>query len=395
MKGWVVTREVRNGTKRYDAYWRVGAKVKCKTFSKRKTADRYLTDTVKRVHDGTWVEVQPTLLGAVFDRWLTHSVEVRLKEGTLKPSTASAYRSVLDEHLRPAFGAYRSDRLTLGAVEEWRRSLAERIAAGTLAPKTTVNLRNLLHTILAWARHPERRYLAHDPMAGLERLRLPRAKKRPHFEPQQVAELLRLAARTPPDDTIIRVALYSGVRRGELFGLRWSDIDAGNGRDGGRLHVRRSLSLGALTTPKTEGSNRAVDVPQRLLDDLAIYRLQYPEIGEGFVFRQTSGRPMDPDAWHRERLVPALTEAGLRLPGTGLHSLRHTYVSLLIAQGEDPRYVADQVGHATTRLTTDIYQHVFSAVRGDAMRRLGDAIPSSRNLAEPAATEGTGGNSGE
>jgi integrase len=268
MKGWVITRTARDGSKRYDAKWRIApGTIKGKTFDKRKHADRFLTTMVKRVQDGTYIDLQPALMGEVFGRWLEHSLGVRLKEGSLKPSTAKSYRSMVDEHLRPAFEAYHSDRLTLAVVEAWRADIAKKIAAGTMAPKFYVNVRNLLHSIIEWARHPERRYLAHDPLAGLPRIRLPRGKKRPHYEPGQVARLLTAASATPPDDTILHVALYSGLRRGELFALRWDDVEPGNGQDGGRLHVRRSIYQGTITAPKTEDSDRVVDVPQRLLDD--------------------------------------------------------------------------------------------------------------------------------
>ena len=396
MKGWVIARDATDGSKRYDACWWIGNKKKSKTFRRRKDADTYLITMVKRVQEGTYVDVRPALMADVFDHWIKLSLEVRMKEGTLKPSTAKSYRSMVAEHLKPAFGAYRSDRFTLGVLEAWRAGVAARISAGTLAPKFYVNLRNLLHAIVEWARHPERRYLAHDPLAGLPRIRLPRGKKRPHFEPAQVLELLRVATETPPDDTIVKVALLSGLRRGELFALKWSDVDAGAGHGGGQLHVRRSIYQGAITTPKTEDSDRVVDVPQGLLDDLAVYRAMHPPIGDGFIFRQTSGRPLDPDAWHRERLVPMLEKARLRLPRAGLHSLRHTYVSLLIAQGEDPRYIADQVGHSTVRLTQDLYAHVFNRVRVEAMRRLDAwAAPSGNHPAERAGTSGTGASSRE
>lgn len=66
-------------------------------------------------------------------------------------------------------------------------------------------------------------------------------------------------------------------------------------------------------------------------------------------------------------------------PGTGLHSLRHTYVSLMIQLGEDVRYIADQVGHSTTQLTRDVYAHMFSKVRVSAMQRLNAALPHNSN----------------
>ncbi len=395
MKGWVETRTAADGTKRYDACFWIGSKKKSKTFRKRKAADNYLTTAVKAVQEGSFVEIKPTLMGEVFDRYLEHAVNVRVKEGTLKPSTAKSYRSMVAEHLRPSFAAYRSDRFNLAAVEQWRAGIAEKISTGTMSPKFYVNLCNLLHAITDWARHPARRYLAHDPIAGLPKMRLPRTKKRPHFEPAQVLDLLRMAAETPPDDTIVKVAVFSGLRRGELFALKWDDVDPGSGQEGGRLHVRRSIYQGALSTPKTEESDRVVDVPQRLLDDLEVYRVMYPPVGEGFIFRQASGRPLDPDTWHREHLVPILERAKLRLPRVGLHSLRHTYVSLLIQQGEELRYIADQVGHSTTQLTRDIYAHVFNKVRVDAMRRLDGWMPSGSHPASQAGTPGTGGNRAE
>lgn len=398
MNGWIETRTAADGTKRYDARWWIGTKKKTKTFPKKKAAERYLNTVVGHLNDGTYVEVRPALMGEVFDRWLEHAVQVRVQEGSLKPSTAKSYKSMVAEHLKPAFAAYRSDRFTLGVVEDWRKGLAAKIAAGTLAPKSYVNLRNCLHAVVDWARHPERRYLAHDPLAGLPKLRLPRGKRRPHFEPDQVLRLLELAAQTPPDDTIVKVVLFSGLRRGEVFGLQWTDVEPGTGA-GGHLHVRRSIYQGAISTPKTAHADRVVDIPQRLLDDLTVYRVMHPPIGEGFIFRQATGRPVDPDAWHRERLVPLLQKAGLRLPRTGLHSLRHTYVSLLIAQGEDVRYIADQVGHSTAQLTQDIYAHMFTAVRTAAMRKLdrwaslgsGEPPSSGSHRAGQAGTPGTGG----
>jgi integrase len=178
----------------------------------------------------------------------------------------------------------------------------------------------------------------------------------------------------------------SGLRRGEIFGLQWPDVDVGNGRDGGVLHVRRSIYHGVLGTPKTPDSERTVDVPQRLLDELAIYRLAYPSLGDGFIFRTAAGRPLEPDNWHKRRLVPMLTTAGVYKKGMGLNALRHGYVSLLAALGEDIHYISRQVGHSSTKLTQDIYRHTFAKARVSSMRRLNEAVspPTGSHLTNPS-----------
>src|SRR5262245_60927345 len=103
MTGSIVTRTLPSGDKRYNVVWRANGKQKWKTFTKRKDADRFLVSMVKSVHEGSYVDVQPLLVGALLDRWLSHSVDTRVKQGLLKPSTAKSYKSMVKEHLRPAF----------------------------------------------------------------------------------------------------------------------------------------------------------------------------------------------------------------------------------------------------------------------------------------------------
>lgn len=396
MTGSIVARNLADGTRRFDVRWRFAGKQFNRTFARYREAERFRADLGKKLHDGTWRPLRALPMAEVFHLWLEQSVAPRVNEGSLKRSTAKGYRTAVTEHLVPAFGKVRSDQLSLSLVEDWRAGLAQKIADGGMSSKTYLNLRNVLHAVTTWARHPSRGFMAHDPLDGLERLRLPRAKRRPHFEPEQIAELFRAAAATPPDEVIIEVAALSGLRRSELFALQWSDLDVGNGRDGGCLHVRRRIFMGTLDSPKTDGSDRVVDVPQRLLDHLAVYRLLYPPIGAGFVFRTPEGQPVDPDRWHKRHLVPILKRAGLRLRGAGLHSLRHSYISMLAAQpGIDIHYVSRQAGHSGTAITQDIYRHVLAATQLQAMRGLNDAIPFNSHSTGRAATASNGRNEEE
>jgi len=182
-RGSIFMRELADGSKRYDAVWRANGKLRQKSFTQEREAERHLTNTLKKLQGNAYRDTKGAPMGEVFDRWIKASLAVRLQEGSLKPSTAKAYRSMVNEHLRPAFLDYRSDRLSMEAIEDWRAGLAKKIAEKKLAPKYYVNLRNLLHTILEWARHRNPAYLDANPVDDLERLQLSKAKKRPHFEP--------------------------------------------------------------------------------------------------------------------------------------------------------------------------------------------------------------------
>jgi integrase len=371
MKGTVVTRTLKDGTKRYDAVWRANGKQKWRTFHRQKDADRFLTNAVKATHDGTYRDVRPLVVGDLFDRWLSESLDVRRKQGLLKPSTAKSYKSMLETHLRPAFGEFRSDRLGADAIKTWVAEKADAIEARTMAPKFYNNLLNLLHAILSWARHPAQSHISHDPLDGQQRL--PRRRvERDFLERQEITSLLK-AATTTVDEAILTVAVFTGLRRGELFALQWDDIDGLKGKGPGRLRIQRSVYQGAVTAPKTENSIRVVDVPRRVLEALERHKVDSPPIDGDNVFSTAEGTPIDPDNWYKRDFPAIRKRASLR--GIGLHALRHTYASLLINQGENIKYVSRQLGHASIQITADLYGHLFKETSTAAMRRLDARVP--------------------
>lgn len=157
---------------------------------------------------------------------------------------------------------------------------------------------------------------------------------------------------------------YSGLRRGELFGLQWGDLDEAHAV----LRVRRSNYQGAITSPKTEHSQRNVDLPASVVALLQDYRQAYPPLAGDFIFRTETGTPIDPDNWYGRHFVPTVKRSKLRQ--IGLHTLRHTYASLLINQGESIKYVSKQLGHSSINNTADLYGHLFKETSVSAMNRL-------------------------
>jgi integrase len=377
MKGWVITRVAKDGSKRDDACWRTDAKkIKTQTFRRRKDADRHLTNSVKRVQDGTYREIQPITFKQYAEKWLKGL-------GDLKPSTQASYASMLSHQLIPAFG----DRpLTALGVEDINAWLGAR--EGTLRPKTLRNYLTLLHKLFGDAQ--EEGYLAVNRLAGSRAIRRPRALREDDEHEIEIltpAEVHRLLdALAPEHGPLFLTAVSTGVRLGELRGLQWGDVDDA----GGRVWVRRTIYRGQCYLPKSKRSRRAIDVGEQLLAVFSRWRREHhgdaPPAPDAFVFPSASGGPLDPDNLRNRVWAPALAAAKLR--HVRIHSLRHTYASMLIAQGENVKYISSQLGHASVKITLDRYGHLFpDEKRSSAARleqQLASARPSSNHPAERA-----------
>ena len=101
-------------------------------------------------------------------------------------------------------------------------------------------------------------------------------------------------------------------------------------------------------------------------------------MGEGFIFRTRTGKPIDPGNWYKRTFCKIRKSAKLRA-GVGLHALRHSYASLLIQQKENPKYISRQMGHSSVAFTMDVYGHVFEETSTEAMERLNSRIPEPMN----------------
>ena len=243
-----------------------------------------------------------------------------------------------------------------------RRSVRLGKSKGTLANGLTA-LRAMLGSAVKWG------YLDLNPATGLE---LPDVDASPNemqvLDRGQVERLL--AACTPAAYPIVLTAVSTGVRRGELFGLQWRDLD----REGRRLWVRRSVNRHAeIQVPKTKGSQRAIALAQSVITTLLEHRMRSRFSGAGdLVFASRTGGPMDGGNFVRREFRPALRRAGL--PKIRFHDLRHTFASLLIGEGLPPKLISEQLGHASIAITMDRYGHLFDQSYADASESIEAAL---------------------
>lgn len=348
-----------------------------KIFARKKEAEQFLTKTVRSVDDGTYTNVRPVLMGEVFDRWVANCLVPGEQLGRIKLSTAIVSQSILKKHLRPAFGQYRSDRLTADIITNWTNALAQQVAAGAMARKTFNNVVGRFKCIVKWARQPAQRFMKHDPTAHVQRLERDR-REREILQPHELAVLLEEAQRDVMDGTIVKTYALTGLRRGELFGLQWSDLQVNSSRAGGRLHIRRAIVCGQVTTPKSRAGERMIDIPQCLVDELMIYSALYPPIGLGWIFRTEKGGFLDPHNWYSRNFIPICQRAGLQQ--IGLHVLRHGYITYLLEQGASIKYAQRQAGHSTASMTLDVYGHLLHESGAVAMQRLDDRFAVNSKL---------------
>ena len=288
-----------------------------------------------------------------------------------KPSTVRGYRNAIKVHLLPVFGEMKLEDITVQEIERWRAGMSSVRVQRELSNKTKNNLLVLMHAIF---RHAVKLYgLPANPVASVDRFRVRSSGDIQVFSPEEVWALVR-AAGSDADAAIFLTAAFTGLRRGELLGLRWRDIDFA----GSTIRVRASYAAGKLTTPKS-GKVRAVPMAPDVASALAKLgdRARYTG-DDDFVFAGEAGPPLDGDALS-SRYRDALSRAGLR--PLRFHDLRHTFGTRMIAKA-DIRRVQEWMGHADIQ-TTMKYLH-YAPRDEDA-----ELVARAFQLGQPASTAGT------
>lgn len=280
----------------------------------------------------------------------------------LRPSTAASYRGHIQRYLIPQLGDLPLAELAPEDVERMHHRL---LAAG-MSPATLHRVHATLSAALNTA--AARGQLGASPLAGVQ---LPRVESRePTVWTLSQAQAFLVAVRGDELEVLWRLALLSGMRRGELLGLRWDDVDL----DCWQLRVRTTrITVGATTLegpPKSRAGRRTVhlDWPTtRLLTRMRADGVPFT----GHVFVDHHDQPLRP-GWASRRFTQIVAEAGL--PRIRFHDLRHTSASLGLACGEPLKAVSARLGHSDIAVTGNLYTQVPDATAARHARRLAEAL---------------------
>ncbi len=274
-----------------------------------------------------------------------------------KPNTVRSYEQAVKAHIAgSAIGAARVGEVRRQDVQ----AFADELLASGLEPATVSNILNPIQAF--YRRAVDRDEVAYNPA---ERIDLPTGQAtRPKRIASAVEARALLDGLVERDRPLWATAFYAGLRRGELQALRWGDVDLG----ASLISVERSWDqYEGPIEPKSRSSRRTVPLLAILRDYLDEHKLAAPSNSDALVFGRAESSPFAPMAVGK-RAKKAWEAAGLE--PTTLHECRHTFASLLIDSGANPKAVQEFMGHSKIQTTFDVYGHLFPGSHDEVRARM-------------------------
>ncbi len=338
----------------------------------RKQADRRLRELLASLDADAYVAPSTvTVRELVNDRWL---VSARL---SVRPTTYRSYAVYARAYVVPGLGDIRVQRLTAADVEKWVSALTERVSA-----RTARNAAALLGAAVDYA--VKHGVVVRNVVRMAALPKPPRSQRRVPTVEEVERILADLRARGSWTADAVAVAMLTGLRRSEVLGLRWGDIDLGRAL----LHVRIGYhylsgidgGVEVAREPKSPSSIRAVELTRQtvsLLCDMHTAAearsvlLEHPVTLDDYVFATVEGRPYRPDSLSTE-FWRATKRLGLN--GVRFHDLRHLHASLLLSLNVHPKIVSARLGHANIGVTLNLYSHLMPGMDRQAADALENAL---------------------
>ncbi|GAW28546.1 site-specific integrase [Carboxydocella sp. ULO1] len=321
-------------------------------------AEEFMARLLMDLKQGTFVEPTRMTISDWLDNWLNN-----YKKNDLRPTTWELYETMARCHIKPAIGALYLHELR---TDHLQKLYNDKLKEGK-SPQTIHHIHKVIHGALTQA--IKNKLLIHDVSQAVT---LPKIKRKEInvLSSDDMDKFLRLL----PGDRLgpaFLLLLGTGMRRGELLGLCWEDIDLENGL----VHIRKGLVRtreGLIyQETKTDKSARTIPLPRTVKDALVIHKNKM--ITEGLygptmpVFCTSKGTVVSPRNLQR-KFDTLCGKAGIT--GATLHALRHTFATRLLEQGENLKVVQELLGHTRISTTADIYSHVNQNVKKSAVEKL-------------------------
>jgi integrase len=348
----------RNGTWTVHLSWQRGGRqqqVKKGGFATKGEANDALVDLAKQIQDGRYVPIGRRTVAEYLTGWLD-----TLPVSGRRPTTITAYRWLVTKWIIPELGDIPLRDLTAVDIDR---------LYGVMAANVSLRTVRHCHSVLRRALQDaaDKGALPSNPAASASppKTSATRAPEKPVWSPEELSTFLD-QTRDHHLGALIRVATMTGLRRGELCGLRWSDVDL----DAGTLKVQQTIvtvaGVPVVDDVKSAYSRRTVDLDAGTVATLRRHQTEQKKVrlmagpgwrDRGLVFTNPTGDPWHPDTVTGtvQRLIDKSD-----LPRTTLHGFRHGHITHLLIAGVDVKTVSARAGHASAAFTLDRYGHVLA-----------------------------------
>lgn len=337
--------------------------------STQQEARKKLAQITAAIDSGTYQEPCKMTVGQWLDIWTADYL------GGVKSSTAFLYTEQIRVHIKPAIGAVKLEALNPHMIQGFYNHLSsKREEKKALSPKSVKNVHGILHKALQQA--VDIGYLRYNPADSCTLPRLEKKEIYPMNE-EQISAFLK-AIKGHRHEILYEVALFTGMREGEILGLMWDCVDFEKGILTIKRQLRREMKKGGkyyVTTPKNGKPRTLMPAPwvMQLLRAQKVrqteQRLQIGELWEnsGMVFTNMTGGYLSYRTVYDcfKRIVATIGAPELRF-----HDLRHTFAVTSLRAGDDIKTVQGNLGHHTAAFTLDVYGHVTEEMKKDSAQRM-------------------------
>ena len=345
----------------------------------RRAAEKELRRLLRTLDTGEHVDPTRMTIRQWLETWL---IAVRQE---VSPKTYERYSEIVRHFLAPALGNLQLTKLGPTHIQIAYNDLANcgrrDGKSGGLSARTRCHIHRILHSALG--RAVEQQVLARNPAEAF-RKRLPRVERREitTLTTEQSARLLAVIKHTRVYWPVL-LALSTGMRRGEVFALRWKNVDLENGALRVMESVEQTKEGIRFKAPKTERT-RVVTLPAFAINELRRLKLQQAEellaigvrqSGDTLVCARADGLSLQPQSLTHQftRLICRIPN----MPRVRFHDLRHSHATQLLLAGVHPKVAQERLGHATITTTLDLYSHVTDTMQCEAAARLDAAFQSA------------------
>ncbi|MGM0841374.1 MAG: tyrosine-type recombinase/integrase [Bacillota bacterium] len=329
-------------------------------------AEKALIEALNEVNKGTYIEPSKILYKDFLDQWLA------TKQGMLGPQTLTVYKWFLENKVIPEFGKIPLSDLSVLRIQSYINSLSNQGYSRSSVKKVYEICKNSLDYAVDYE------LISKNPAS---KVKLPRQQKKDVINAWDQSEVYTFlnTAKGDPLYIVFLIALTTGMRKSEILGLRWKDVDL----DKGLLKINQTLSTDGkyfIQGAKTKTSLRTINLSPKTIDELKHHK---KVISSNKKFYKADYQNLDLVACtgHGTQLNPSNVSrtfnrlcAKANVPKIRFHDLRHTHATLLLSDGTNVKVISERLGHSNTKITLDTYSHVLPTMQEEVARKLDELI---------------------